>query len=101
MSKSHVNMCRRITELTDQEVTALCVEMFHPDKILDIEREDDVIRVTIVTTWPSGPLEDIVTLDESEYDVDWQIEPEDTWQYRQYLYALGVNPLSRDNPYLK
>lgn len=93
---------RAITDLSDVEIKALCEEIFRPEYVSDIERGDDEVRVTIGTRWgeKSELMEDVVTLTDSEYDVDWGISPEDIWQYRQYLFALGVTPLAHDNPYL-
>ena len=93
---------RAITDLSDAEIKALCKELFRPEYVSNIERGDDEVRVTIGTRWgeKSELMEDVVTLTDSEYDVDWGIRPEDIWQYRQYLFALGVTPLAHDNPYL-
>ena len=93
---------RAITDLSDSEIEALCEEIFHPEYISDIERGDDEVCVTIGTRWgeKSELMEDVIVLTDSEYDADWSIRPEDIWQYRQYLFALGVTPLAHDNPYL-
>ena len=95
---------RRIVELTDKEIKALLNECIAPKKIEDIERneEDNEITAVITTVWgeEKEEIEDNITLTEDEYLVDWDIRPEDTWQYRQYLLALGVNPLSYKNPYI-
>ena len=96
---------RRLTELTDKEIEELLQECVAPKKIKDIERnkESNEVYAVITTIWgdKKEEIEDNITLTETEYLVDWGIEPEDTWQYRQYLFALGVNPLTIDNPYLK
>ena len=103
MNRLHASMYRRITALTDKEIVDLCEEMFHPESAFDVVRGNDEVRVTITTRWGEDAelMKDVVTLTETEYIVDWSIEPEDLWKYRQYLFALGVNPLTRDNPYLK
>ncbi len=76
--------------------------MFRPEYVSDIERGDDEVCVTIGPRWgeENELIEDVVSLTDSEYNVDWDIRSEDLWQYRQYLFALGVTPLARDNPYL-
>lgn len=96
---------RRIVELTDKEIKALLDEMIAPKRVFDIERnkEDNTVSATIVTEWGENhdEIEDVIDLFETEYNVDFLITPEDQWKYRQYLFALGVNPLTIDNPYLK
>ena len=95
---------RRIVELTDKEIKALLNECVAPKKIKNIEHneEDNEVSAIITTVWgeEKEEVEDKITLTEDEYIVDWGIEPEDTLQYRQYLFALGVNPLSFENPYI-
>ena len=95
---------RRITELTDTEIKKMLNKLIAPKKIADIRRneEENEIYATITTVWGDNKeeIEDEITLTETEYMVDWGIRPEDIWEYRQYLFALGVNPLTIDNPFI-
>lgn len=95
---------RRIVELTDKEIKALINECIAPIKIENIERneKDNEVHAVITTIWGTEKeeIEDEITLTEDEYMADWNIRPEDIWQYRQYLFAIGVNPLSFENPYI-
>ena len=96
---------RRITELTDLEIKELLEEVVGPVvKTRDIKRNkhDNTVSAYITTKWGkiSFEMEDLIELTETEYSVDFSITPDDIWKYRQYLFALGVNPLTQDNPYI-
>ncbi len=98
---------RRLTDLRKSEVNALLNEIVAPKAIqnLKYDKERNEITATVITEWTTEEgmedIEDDILLTEERYKVDWIIPPEEIRNYRMYLYALGINPLSKENPYMK
>lgn len=102
---------RELTDLTDDEITFIVNEIFHPKKIENIARDEKCKEITcdITTTWGDGTVEDPYTditdeigLTENELGVyDFQVFEDEKLRWKQFLVAKGCNYLLKDNPYLK
>lgn len=95
---------RRLAQLRDYEINALLDILFGDHILVDIKRSDapTELTVTIETLWESGKIEDLIFMTETDVKThDIRLSSEDIWAYRQKLFALGVNPLTINNPYLK
>ena len=103
---------RKFSTLTDEEISLIVNDMFHPESINYIEKDKkyDEIKVGISTKWYSKNkkneeeeeiIEDEIILTEDEITADFQILAKDMDLYKKFLFSLGIHDLFKDNPYLK
>ena len=99
---------REFLNLTDEEITFILTDIFNPAKIENIERNEKTNEITATITtygWYIGgsvcELTDEVTLTMDEIHVDFSIDNDDMFRYKQFLLAKGCSNLLKNNPYLK
>ncbi|MBR2240085.1 MAG: hypothetical protein IKO49_03830 [Bacilli bacterium] len=103
---------RKFISLTDDEISLIVKDMFHPESINYIEKDKkyDEIKVSISTKWYSlnkkneeeeDLIEDEIILTEDDITADFQITAKDMDLYKKFLFSLGIHDLFKDNPYLK
>lgn len=100
---------RKLTDLTDREITFILNDIFHPEKIEHIDRdiENNTIDVDMTTLWGNphdedgvSEITDTITLTEHTIRLDFQPAAGDLHSYRQYMLAKGCNELLKNNQYL-
>ena len=110
---------KKITDLTDAEITQIITDLFSPKEIKGIRRnkKKGTISCSITTEWGEGSdvaeIEDTLTLrnpfDYGLYDAidfddgSFPTDEEDVFKFKQFCFAKGVQPeyLTKNNPYLK
>lgn len=104
---------RDFISLTNDEIIDIVYDIFKPKHIKSIDRDriNQTIDVTIVTDgWVIDDdgntidITDVVELrdpfiNNNGITCDFSIYPSDLWRYEQYLFALGIHPLLKNNPY--
>ena len=107
--------CRKITDLTDEEIIFIINDLCSPVSIKNIERRKDIDEVTadIVTDgWSDGKrdsfeIEDEIVLAMPGFSVAYDgidipipLDYKDIKKYHQFLLAKGCHYLLEDNPYI-
>ena len=110
---------KKITDLTDAEITQIITDLFSPKEIKGLRRnkKKGTVSCSITTEWGEGSdvaeIEDILTLrnpfDYGLYEaIDFEdgsfpTDGEDVFKFKQFCFAMGVQPeyLTKSNPYLK
>ncbi|WP_281740651.1 hypothetical protein [Holdemanella biformis] len=100
---------REFLDLTDDEIKQIVTDIFAPVKIENIKRYKKWNSFTVdITTdgWGDGEggtmeITDNIELTMDDISVDFHVEPEDEWKWKQFLLAKGCNELLKDNPYLE
>ena len=100
---------RDFMSLTDEEITQIVTDMFHPKAVLGIKRDALYCHfyVMMELDWD----DDVVTYDEIDLTIpsidnkgisaDFSLNSEDFVKYNQFLLAKGCNIYLKDNPYLE
>ena len=113
-------MAKRFTDLTDDEIRQIVMDIFQPKKITCIERRkrDDEIICKIYTEWGTGKENDetIVTADiltlkdpfrygRRAIQVDFSVTEKDYRMLKQFCFAKGVtahyDSPAKNNRYMK
>lgn len=92
---------RKLTEITNEEVTELFIVLFDDAHICSINREakQNIVIVEMTMNWGVDPITDEIVLeDDSIYTSDFAIEQR---PYLQFLLAKGFNHLWKDNMFVK
>lgn len=103
---------RKFMTLTNEEISLIINDMFHPESINYIKKDKrySEIKVSISTKWYSlnkkneekeDLIEDEIILTENDITADFQITAKDMDLYRKFLFSLGIHELFLNNPYLK
>lgn len=110
---------KKITDLTDVEITQIITDLFSPKEIKGLRRnkKKGTVSCSITTEWGEGSdveeIEDALTLrnpfDHGMYDaIDFEdgnfpTDEEDLFKFKQFCFAKGIQPeyLTKNNPYLK
>lgn len=97
---------RDFLELTDDEIKFIINDIFHPNKISNIERDKKCKKINVcITTGFQNEEEEFEITDEVELSisgiqVDFAINTDDVIKWKQFLLAKGCNELLKNNPYL-
>lgn len=99
---------RDFMSLTDEEITQIVTDIFHPVSIKKIERDEvyQFIYVTIESDIGDSIITETVdlTIPSSRrlgLSADFTINSEEYELYNKFLLAKGVNIYLKDNPYLE
>ena len=106
-------MYKEFLELTDDELEFIVNDIFHLEKISNIERDKKWHRITCDATtggWDDGEGGTFEITDELELEmpnggncgihVNFSIDADDIIKWKKFLLAKGCNELLKDNPYL-
>lgn len=100
---------RKLTELTDEEVSIIVNKVIRPKEIKSIKRlkSSDTIEISIITVWEDdegeSEVEEEIVLDYDGFKVDWydhDMGKNDTI-CKKYLLAKGCNFLLKDNEWIE
>lgn len=102
------NNLRQFTDLTDDEIKYFCKFAFDACKIDYIKRKKDFIDVGFFTDeYPNGHDEVPFTvtfaingISDMDISMDRKYLYDKDYLWRQFLYANGMNPLAKNNPFI-
>ena len=98
------NNLRQFTDLTDDEMKYFCKFAFDACKIDYIKRKKDSIDVGFYTEkYPDEPDEITFTINgisTMDLSIDKKYLYNRDYLWRQFLYANGINPLAKNNPFI-
>ncbi len=101
---------REFLDLTNDEITFILNDIFHPKKIENINRDKEwnQIDVDMTTDWGKADDEDgiieitdNIILSMDDIKVDFQMAKGSMTKWKQFLLAKGCNYLLKNNPYLE
>ena len=103
---------RAVTDLTNEEIRQVMVDIFHPTKVKNIRRHkrENYVSLVITTEWEADeegekpfPVDDSIEISENGFQLepDFYVDGTDRFRLKQFLVAKGCDPYLKDNPYLQ
>lgn len=93
---------RSLISLSDDEIRKVVTSIYDCNiKEIQRDKSDGTVTVYAISDWNGKEMEDTLHLEyEDIWSHDFAFSPDEIWKYKQYLFALGVNLLAKDNQFL-